>query len=473
MPASQSSLIRQAVFSFVPRWRSPRVGGGAEAHPTAELGFGVISLFCPIELVERIVAECGRREQRVRLLPAHLVVYCVLMLCLFPDAGQQEVLQRVGLGSLKPRRWQVPHKSALIKAKARLGWQVMERLFRALAGPLATKSTEGAFWRGLRLMAVDGTTLEVSNTVANEEAFGGPTTVGRARTGNPQIRVAALAECGTHALIDAAMGRFEMDEASLMAPFARSLTPQMLVLADRGVVSAEQWSRFTATGAHLLWRASKTVATRAEEHLDDGSYLAVVRSSRNGQRRLQVRVRVVEYVIEGSPEVYRLITSLLDPASAPAGELARLYHERWEIEGTFDELKTHQRGPRAVLRSKNPEAVRQEFWGHMILHGIVRKLAHKASRAVPGHDPDSISFVSGLQVIRRSATSGTGRKASLLHRAVQHAVEELAENRRRVVRRRRRYPRVVGHQQPRYPSRRGRATALAACSAPLIFICGP
>jgi hypothetical protein len=315
--------------------------------------------------------------------------------------------------------------------------------------------------------------LEVAGTAANEEAFGGPTSFDKARTGNPQIRVAALAECGTHALIDAAMGPFEEDEASLMAPFARSLTAQMLVLADRGVVSAEQWHRFTATGAHLLWRASKTVATKVEEHLDDGSYLASVRSSRKGQRRLQVRVRVVEYMIEGSSEIYRLITSLLDPASAPAIELARMYHERWEIEGTFDELKTHQRGPRAVLRSKSPDAVRQEFWGHMILHGIVRKLAHKASRAVPGHDPDSISFVSGLQVIRRSATSGTGRSAGLLHRAMQHAVDELAESRRRVVRRCRRYPRVVGHQQPRYPSRRRRATVSAICPEPVIFLCRP
>lgn len=473
MPAPQSSLIRQAVFPFVPRSRSPRVGGRTEPHPTTELGFGIISRFCPIELVERIVDECGRKERRVRLLPAHLVVYCVLLLCLFPDASQQEVLQRVGLGSSTPRRWQVPHKTALIKAKARLGWQVIERLFRALAGQLATKSTGGAFWRGLRLMAVDGTTLEIAGTVANEEAFGGPTTVDRARIGNPQIRVAVLAECGTHALIDAAMGRYDVDEATLMAPFASSLNSQMLVLADRGVVSAEQWNRFTATGAHLLWRASKTVATRPVEHLDDGSYLAVMRSKRKGPGRQQARVRVVEYVIEGSLEVYRLITSLLDPASAPAIELARLYHERWEVESTFDELKTHQRGPRAVLRSKSPDAVRQEFWGHMILHGIVRKLAHRASRAVPSRDPDSISFVSGLQVIRRSATSGTGRNASLLHHAVEHAVGELAESRHRVVRRCRHYPRVVSHQQPGYPSRRGRATAPVICSPPVIFICGP
>lgn len=471
MPASQSSRIRQAVLPFLPRLRAQPGALDREPAPAEELGFGIISRFCPIELVERVVGECGRTHQRVRLLPAYLVVYCLLLLCLYPDASHQEVLRRMALGGPRPGRWQIPTKSALIQAKMRLGWEVMEHLFRALAEPLASTSTGGAFWRGLRLVAVDGSTLEVANAAANERAFGGPTSTDRARTGNPQIRCTALVECGTHAVIDAAMGRYLESELALVAPFTRSLDTQMLVLGDRNMVSAELWTKYTATGAHVLWRANKTVASKVEEYLSDGSYLAVISSSTS--RRLKVRVRVIEYVIVGSRDVYRLLTSLLDPGAAPAAELARLYHERWEIEGTYDEVKTHQRGPRAVLRSKSPDGVRQEFWAHMILHGIVRKLAFKASRALPERDPDHISFVASLQVIRRSATSGTGRHAGPLHRALQLALGELVEPRARVVRRHRSYPRVVGHQQPRYPSRRARPASSGGRAQPTtILLCG-
>jgi hypothetical protein len=425
-----------------------------------------------MEVVERVIEECGRKEKRLRLLPAWLVVYSQLMQCLFPDASYQEVLQRMALGASTPGRWQVPNKSALIQARVKLGWEVMERLFRALAAPLARAGTQGCFWRGLRVMAIDGTTMEVANTPANEAAFGGPSTTGRKRAGNPQIRIATLTECGTHAVVDAEMGRYQEDELSLMSRFAPSVNSEMLLLGDRKLASTKLWTLLTEQGAHLLWRAPRTVATRVQKDLSDGSYLSVISRKEKGIR-FKVTVRVVEYAVEGSSEIYRLITSLLDPSTAPAEELARLYHERWEIEGVYDEVKTHQRGSGAVLRSQSPHGVRQEFWAHMILHGIVRKLAYKASHAMADRDPDRISFLASLQIVRRSATGGAGRLAQLLHRLLEHALNELTQLRLLVTRRHRQCPRVVGHQQPRYPSRRRPvAPSITFSELPRIFVCG-
>lgn len=470
MPASSSSRIRQTAFAFLPRRsRRPRP---AEVHPTQELRFGLISVFCPIELVERVIEECGRKEKRVRLLPAWLVVYSLLMLCLNPDANYQEVLQRMGSGGSAGGRWRVPNKSALIQARAKLGWEVMEQLFRALAAPLASMGTKGCFWRGLRVMAIDGTTLEVANTPANEGAFGGPSSTGKQRAGNPQIRVAALTECGTHAVVDASLSWYKEDELRLVSRFAPSVNPQMLLLGDRKMASTKFWTLHTQQGAQLLCRAPRTVATKLTKDLGDGSYLAIISRKEQG-RRLKIRVRVVEYAVQGSSEIYRLVTSLLDPSSAPAEELAHLYHERWEIEGTFDELKTHQRGSGSVLRSQCPQGVRQEFWAHLILHGIVRKLAYKASRTVADPDPDRISFMASLQIVRRSATSAAARVAHMLHRMLKLALHELAQLRLLVTRRHRQCPRVVGHQQPRYPSRRRPVTpSVTFLQAPRIFVCG-
>jgi sarcosine oxidase delta subunit len=284
--------------------------------------------------------------------------------------------------------------------------------------------------------------------------------------------VALLTECGTHAVVDAGMGRYKEDELSLMSRFAPSVNSEMLLLGDRKLASTKLWTLLAEQGAHLLWRAPRTVATKVKKDLGDGSYLSVIFRKEKG-RHLEVTMRVVEYTIQGSSEIYRLITSLVDPSTAPAEELARLYHERWEIEGAFDEIKTHQRGSRAVLRSQSPQGVRQEFWAHMILHGIVRKLAYKASQGVADRDPDRVSFVASLQVVRRSATSGAGRLAHLLHRGLQLALNELAQLRHRVTRRHRQCPRVVGHQQPRYRSRRRPvAPSVTFPEPPQIFVYG-
>ena len=236
--------------------------------------WGVLTAACPPELVDDVLAECGCVEERRRRLPARLVTYSVLAMCLFPWASYEEVLRLLSSGWCLPQAWRVPNKSSISRARARLGWQVMARLFATMARPLASQSTSGAFWRGLRLMAVDGTVLEVPDTPANEAAFGGQTGAGGVRVGYPQLRVAGLAECGTHALVAAELGAYEDAEVSLVTRLARSARPGMLVLADRGLVTVELWRAFTKAGAHVLWRAQEQVATRVLEHLPDGPYLA-------------------------------------------------------------------------------------------------------------------------------------------------------------------------------------------------------
>jgi hypothetical protein len=372
---------------------------------------GVLTAACPPELVDAVLAECGCVEKRRRRLPARLLVYSVLAMCLFPWASYEEVLRLLSSGWPLPPEWRLPNKSSISRGRERLGWQVMARLFAAIAGPLAGENTSGAFWRGLRPMAADSMVLEVPDTPANEAAFGGQTGAGGIRVGHPLMRVAGLAECGTHALVDAEFGAYQDAEVGLVAKLARSLRPGMLVMVDRGLIAVELWRVFTSAGAHLLWRAQEGMASRVLRCLPDGSYLSQLRPSGKrrwpaGQRPQPVTVRIVEYSLEGSDTVYRLLTDLLDPATAPAQELAALYHQRWEIEGVFKELKTHQRGPAAILRSRSPDGARQEVWAHLIVHHATRQLMHQASAATKHRDPDRISFTRTLNIVRRSVTAG-------------------------------------------------------------------
>ncbi|WP_427017376.1 IS4 family transposase [Pseudarthrobacter sp. P1] len=223
--------------------------------------------------------------------------------------------------------------------------------------------------------------------------------------GFPQARLVALAKCGTHAMVDAAVGPYTTSENALTTGLLDRLGAGMLCLADRGFYSFEAWERARKRGADLCWRVKDNLKLEPVDDLPDGSYLAeVFHSTTDRKRRHPVTVRVVEYTIHDGREPagpFRLITTILDPRDAPAAELAGAYAQRWEIESAFDELKTHQRGPRAVLRSKSPELVLQEIWGHLCRHYAIRTLMLDAALHA-GHDPDRISFVAALRISRRA-----------------------------------------------------------------------
>ena len=366
-----------------------------------------------------MVAQAGRRERRQRLLPARVVVYYVLAMALFSDASYEEVMRQLVEGlaweSGWQRRWEVPSKVAIFLARQRLGAEPLELLFGAVASPLAGAATRGAFYRGLRLMSLDGTCLDVADTPENEAAFGRPGSSRRAGGGAfPQLRLVALAESGTHAICDAALGPYASSEKELADQLLGGLTEGMLCLADRGIYSFERFQRARQTGAQLLWRVMSHMLLPREQQLADGSYLTRIYKSQKDQRakRAGQRVRVIEYQLEDAAlgeeeQRYRLITTVLDPDNGPAKELAALYPQRWEIEGMLDELKVHQRGPRAVLRSKHPDGVYQEAYGYLCTHYAIRRLMHDA--ALHGDlDPDRLSFTRSLRAARRSTRTQPG-----------------------------------------------------------------
>ncbi len=372
----------------------------------------------PPELVDRVVGEAGRVEQRHRLLPARVVVYYVLAMALFADASYEEVMRALveGLSWVSGWRqvWEVPAKGSIFKARSRLGREPLELLFEAVARPLADERTVGAFYRQWRLMSLDGTCLDVADTPANEQEFGRPGSSRREGGGAfPQLRLVALSETGTHAICAAAMGPLSSGENALADQLLPRLEPGMLCLADRGFYSFARFTNARQTGAQLLWRARADLLLPREQLLADGSYLTRIYANQPDQRahRDGQQVRVVEYQLEdgvSDPEQrYRLLTTILEPDQAPARELGVLYHERWEIENALDELKVHQRGPRVVLRSKAPDGVYQEAYGYLCTHYAIRKLMHDAALQAD-IDPDRLSFTRSLRAARRSARTQPG-----------------------------------------------------------------
>ena len=339
----------------------------------------------------------------------------------------------------------------------------MKALLGAVAGPLATEGTKGAWYRGWRLMSVDGTSLDLADTAANAEEFGRPGSARREGGGAfPQVRLVGLAECGTHALVDAAMGPCATGERALARELLGSLRTGMLVLADRGFHSFEPWNEFGAGGADLLWRARSNHVLPIDERLGDGSYLSRLYEVVDNHRTSTfVVVRVVEYTLDdpgraGADATYRLLTTILDPAAAPADDLAGLYRQRWEFETVLDELKTHQRGPRVVLRSKDPDGVTQEVYGYLCVHCAVRWLIHTVALAADA-DPDRPSFTRSLRVARRTTASHPGFPPRALADARAKAQGEmlfeilpsrrLRANARVVIRKMSNY----GRQMPRAP----------------------
>jgi hypothetical protein len=462
----------------VPRagWVKPR----DDQHLSDHVALGVLTRTFPPALVDGVLADTGRQHQRQRLLPARLVVYYVLAMTLFSHAGYEEVMRSLVEGlswqSGWKSRWQVPSKSAIFQARARLGVEPLRELFERACVPVAGPSTAGGFYRDWRLVSVDGTTLDVADTAENETAFGRPSS-GRGEGGFPQLRVVALGECGTHALFGMAVGPCGTSEKALARELLPRLSKGMLVLADRYYFGFELWNQAAATGADLLWRTKANHGLPVDDRLADGSYISHIQAN-DDRRRLKnpVRVRVVEYNLDqpGRPNAeettYRLISTILDPEAAPADELAAVYPQRWEFETVLDELKTHQRGPRVVLRSKSPEGVRQEAYGFFCSHYAIRALMAEVAHH-QGVDPDRVSFTRSLHATRRSIRSGVGVSTKNVTHALRAAVVEighelLPERRWRVA------ARVVKRKMSNYGAKRGEQRSVALAQPPTITVLG-
>jgi len=375
------------------------------------VSLGVLTKTFPLESIQAALGGTGKASVRHRDLPAHVVVYYVIALALFMQSSYREVLRCLLEGVqwlLGPSAIKVAGKSGISQARTRLGWEPLQHLHDSIVKPIAVKSTKGAWYRNWHLVSMDGSTLDTADEKDNEKAFGRPS-ASRGHSAFPQVRFVSLVENGTHVLFGTQMGGFETGEITLAKQVLASLDKGMLCLADRNFYGYAMWNQAHGTGADLLWRIKKNLRLPREQQLPDGSYLSRVYASEKEQRHREngIVVRVIDYRLEGvsgAEPIYRLLTTILDHKAAPAAELAALYHERWEIETALDELKTHLRGSRIVLRSKTPDLVRQEFYGLMMAHFAIRGLMHEAALAADV-DPDRLSFLHAVRVVRRKIAS--------------------------------------------------------------------
>lgn len=407
---------------------SAAVGAGARpwGRLTDHVGLGVVSARFGRDLLEEVLNRTGRREKRSRRLPAHVMIRYVIAMGLFFDESYDEVMRRL-VGNLRKLGsfddgWQVPTKSAITQARQRLGPEPMKALFERAAVPLATSGTKGAWLARRRLMAIDATSFDVADTAANVERFGRMGS-GPKASAYPKLHVAVLAECGSHAIVGAAVGGCRTGERTLAVGLTGSVGPDMLVMADAGLYSYDLFAAFAATGADVAWRIGASVSVGHLRWLPDGSYEALIYApGLSAQRRARLveqaragqdipadlarLVRVVEYTVpDRNPngDLIVVVTTVTDPHDIPAVDLAQAYHQRWEEESALDEIKTDLRGRGQVLRSQSPDLAEQQLWGLLLAHYAIRALLLDAADPA-GYDPDRMSFIKGLRVVRRQVT---------------------------------------------------------------------
>ena len=394
-----------------------------------DVSLGVLVGTVSRDVIDTAVAACGVGDRRSGgKLPAHVTAYLTMALCLFGDDDYEEVATKV-TGSFDrwgcwDAAWSVPTSSAITQARKRLGRKVFAEVFDAVAEPVGGMFTRGALLRDWRVLAIDGFDVDLPDSAENAAEFGyagsGPN-----RSAYPKARVVALSECGTHAFLAAEVGPYAVGEKTLAKPLYGKLQPDELLTADRNFYSYEGWGQALASGAALLWRAPTQLELPLVEVLSDGTYASVLINPKlRGARRDRVlaaaragdeldpqhgyRVRVVEYTVpdregNGTGELIVLLTTITDPRDARADELADTYHQRWEHETGNDQLKTHLRGPGKVLRSRLPDLVHQEIWAWLTVHYAIAVLIARAAEAAD-IDPDRISFIRALRIIRRTAT---------------------------------------------------------------------
>ena len=386
---------------------------GSGARLSDYLSASLLARVVPPEAVHAVLDEHGCNTRRVRSFPAVAGVYYCMALSLYPEAAYEEVFAVVAQGlawSSGAAEPALVGKSSISGLRSRIGAAPLADLVRLCCVPLAEERTHpDAFYAGRRLVAIDGSSFELPDEADNAATFGypGSRTSVAGHAGYPQARCAVLVECATHAILGANLGPYRTGEWELCMPLLAHLGPGMLCMADRGFNGFEHWRQARDTGADLLWRCSDTRQLPVQTLLGDGSYLSSL--SPTGVGRVQaadqsIPVRVIEYAMPGADDAqprYRLLTTLLDPSVAPAMELAALYHQRWEIEAVFDELKTHLRQSKRVLRSKTPELVRQEFYGWVLAHYAVRWLLHQsaARHRLPHAE---LSFKGHVELLRRT-----------------------------------------------------------------------
>jgi hypothetical protein len=390
------------------------------------ISLGVLAASVPREVVDAAVTAQGRSARRAGgKLPPHVMVYFAMALALFAEDDYEEVMARlcealVSWGSWD-QAWATPTSGGLTQARARLGSGPLAQVFETVAVPVADPLTPGAWLGPWRLMAIDGFDWDLPDTPENAAEFGYGGS-GAARSAFPKARVVTISECASHAVVAAGIGGATIAEQKLARTLYPVLEPGWLLIADRNFYGFLDWNAARAGGSDLLWRVAASVTLPVLNAHPDGSYTSVVfkrwiwkgarprlvEAARRGEDldpNQAVAVRVVEYTVpdrdgSGSEDPIVLITTILDPAHAPAEQLAQAYHQRWEHETGNDQLKTHLRGPGKILRSHKPDTVRQEIYGYLLTHYAISALICRAATEAD-IDPDRVKFLRTVRIVRR------------------------------------------------------------------------
>lgn len=422
----------------------------------------------PEWIVEALSAgECGENlaQMRKRKLPVELALWLVIGMAVFRDRSIEAVAQHLSLVLPRPGPRGGVARSALTQARNRLGAEPMEHLFGLTGEAWGAREAEKDRWRGLSLWGLDGTCMRIADTPENERAFGRPGT-GRSTSGYPQLRLVGLMALRSHTLAGLAFGRVDEGETRLCEPLWKQIPNQSLSILDRNFLSWGALHQLHSSGEdrHWLLRLKKNVKYRVLEKVGPGDELVEISTQKNARARYPelpktFHARVVGYQVKGyKPQ--KLITSMVDFERYPASELAALYHERWELELAYDELKTHMLEREEALRSRTPELVRQELFGIAIAYNLVRcEMARVAARI--GIPPTRISFRNALLSVRNFCLWAWDTSAGALPKLFGSLDSEL---RLLVIpprRPERRYPRAVKIKMSGYARNRGKSSRAA------------
>jgi hypothetical protein len=432
-----------------------------ECKFSSALRVDALSQVIPTTAITQVIAQEGVGEIRERRLTAVLTVWLVIALHLFPTVAISGVFRKLarGLRLLWPDpEVPLPSDSAVAYRRQQLGARPLVALFKQVCRPIATPQTRGAFLFGLRLMAIDGTSEDLPDTLANAKAFGRHTSA-RGSSAFPQLQGVYLAECGTHVVVDAGFWPCHTSERLGGFRLLRAVKRGMLLMWDRGFHDFDMVVAARQRGAHILGRLPAHVKPLPLRTLADGSILAYLLPADSARRRggARILVRIITYTITdpalpGYGEEHRLITTLLNPRLAPAHDLACAYHERWEIELVSDEIDTHQRLVGRTLRSLTPVGVIQELYGILLAHYAVRVLMHEAALKVDV-DVDRLSFVQALELVRDAVPEfqqvAPAQQRALYERLLREiAAKRLPERRLRI------NPRVVKRKMSNFKLKR-------------------
>jgi len=408
--------------------------------------------------VRQALERAGAQTIRRRKLPSEAVVWLVIGMALFRDNSIDAVVKHLGLsrahGAAAGSASGGPVSSAgVARARTRVGPEPLRELFELSSNSWQQELAEQNQWQGLSLLAIDGSTLRVADSQANEETFGRPGS-SRSKCAYPQMRLVALLAVGSRVLVDFRAGSYREGEQSLARPMVESLPDRSLLILDRGFVNYPMFAQIAHHGSerHFLCRAKKNLGGKTLRTLGENDWLIEIampaaRLREDPTLPETIVVRMIEYCVAGF-RPSRLMTSLVDAENIPASEIVDLYHKRWEIEIAYDEIKTHTLERRETLRSRSPKLVWQEVYGLAIAYNLLRVMMARAA-VQAGVEPARISYRNSLLEVRNffliAAAVAPGNLPAL-YRKLCDAMTHLVLPARRS----RRYPRAVKTKMSNY-----------------------